>query len=128
MAMKNESGFSLISVIVAITMFSAGVLALSRTGAEVMRVQTQASSRSTAVAIARTHMETLRAQDPQDIVSEGTVMVDGEGKPNNQGTFSRTVKVQDVARNLKEIIVVVDYPRSGAAIELMTYAFFAGGT
>ena len=127
MAMKSESGFSLISVLVAITMFSAGVLALSRTGAEVMRVQTQSSLRSTAVAIARAHMETLRAQDPKDILSESAIKVDGEGKPNNQGSFTRTVNVEDAGRNLKEIRVVVDFPRSGAPIELMTYAFYVGG-
>jgi Tfp pilus assembly protein PilV len=127
MAMKNESGFSLISVLVAITMFSAGVLALSRTGAEVMRVQTQSASRSTAVAIARAHMETLRAQDPKDILSQAAIKVDREGKPNNQGSFSRTVKVEDAGKNLKEIRVVVDYPRSGGPIELMTYAFYVGG-
>jgi len=127
MAMKNESGFSLISVLVAISMFSVGVLALSRTGGEVMRVQTQSAARSTAVAIARAHMETLRAQDPTDIVSEATIKVDGEGKPNNQGSFSRTVKVEDAGQNLKEIRVVVDYLRSRAPIELMTYAFYVGG-
>jgi Tfp pilus assembly protein PilV len=127
MAMKNESGFSLISVLVAITMFSVGVLALSRTGAEVMRVQTQSSARSTAVAIARAHMETLRAMDPKDILSEAAIKVDGEGKPNSQGSFTRTVKVADAGRNLKEIRVVVDYLRSQAPIELMTYAFYIGG-
>ncbi len=127
MAMKNKSGFSLVSVLVAITLFSAGVLALSRTGAEVMRVQTQASARSTAVAIARAHMETLRAQNAKDILSEAAIKVDGEGKPNNQGSFTRTVKVEDAGRNLKEIRVVVDYPRSRAPIELMTYAFYIGG-
>ena len=126
--MKNESGFSLISVLVAITMFSAGVLALSRTGAEVVRVQTQASARSTAVGIARAHMEALRAQDPQDIEAEGVVTVNREGHPDNGGQFTREVKVQDVARNLKEIRVLVTYPRSSSAIELMTYAFFVGGS
>ena len=91
-----------------------------------MRVQTQASSRSTAVAIARAHMETLRAQDPRDILAEGAIKVDEEGKPNNQGAFTRTVQVEDAGRNLKEIRVYVDYPRSGAPIELMTYAFYVG--
>jgi Tfp pilus assembly protein PilV len=127
MAMKNESGFSLVSVLIAITMFSAGVLALSRTGAEVVRVQTQASARSTAVGIARAHMEALRARDPGDIESESAVTVDREGQPDNSGQFTRTVNVQDVTHNLKEIRVLVSYPRSTAPIELMTYAFFAGG-
>jgi len=125
--MKNESGFSLVSVLIAITMFSAGVLALSRTGAEVVRVQTQASARSTAVGIARAHMEALRAQDPSDIQSESAVKVDREGQPDNAGQFTRTVNVQDVTHNLREIRVLVSYPRATAPIELMTYAFFAGG-
>ncbi|UCG89069.1 MAG: prepilin-type N-terminal cleavage/methylation domain-containing protein [Gemmatimonadota bacterium] len=125
--MKNESGFSLVSVLVAITMFSAGVLALSRTGAEVVRVQTQASARSTAVAIARAHMEALRAQDPGDIQSESAVTVNREGQPDTGGQFTRTVNVQDVSKNLKEIRVLVSYPRAANPIELMTYAFFIGG-
>lgn len=125
--MKNESGFSLISVLVAISMFSVGVLALSRTGAEVVRIQTQASARSTAVGIARAHMEALRAQDPQDIESQSAVTVNREGQPDTSGQFTRTVNVQDVGRNLKEVRVLVTYPRSSAPIELMTYAFFIGG-
>ena len=125
--MRNESGFSLISVLVAISMFSVGVLALSRTGAEVIRVQSQASARSTAVGIARAHMEALRAQDPQDITSQAAVTVNREGRPDTGGQFIRTVNVQDVARNLKEVRVLVTYPRSSAPIELMTYAFFIGG-
>lgn len=125
--MRNESGFSLISVLVAITMFSAGVLALSRTGAEVVRAQTQASARSTAVGIARAHMELLRAQDPEDIQSESAVTVNREGQPDNSGGFTRTVNVQDVSHNLKEIRVLVSYPRGTTSVELMTYAFFSGG-
>jgi Tfp pilus assembly protein PilV len=127
MAMKSESGFSLISVLVAISMFSVGVLALSRTGAEVARIQTQASARSTAVGIARAHMEALRAQDPKDIASAATVTVNREGQPDTGGQFTRTVIVQGVSKNLKEVRVLVTYPRSSAPIELMTYAFFLGG-
>lgn len=125
--MKNENGFSLVSVLVAITMFSAGVLALSRTGAEVVRVHTQVSARSTAVGIARAHMEFLRAQDPTNIQSESAVTVNGEGQPDAGGHFTRTVNVQDLSQNLKEIRVLVSYPRSTTPIELMTYAFFSGG-
>lgn len=126
--MNREAGFSLISVLVAITMFSAGVLALSRTGAEVLRVQTNAGNRSTAVAIARAHMEAVRAQDPGDLASESGITVNRQGQPDAQGVYTRQVKVENVASNLKQVTVTVDYPRAVKPIELVTLAFFAAGT
>ena len=69
----------------------------------------------------------LRAQDPQDIESQSAVTVNREGQPDTGGQFTRTVNVQGVGMNLKEIRVLVTYPRSSAPIELMTYAFFVGG-
>lgn len=123
--MKNESGFSLISVLVAITVFSAGVLALSRAGAEVVRVHTDAAQRSNAVAIARAHMEAIRALDPALIVSQSAVTVDEEGAPDGSGAYTRTVVVTDLTSTLKEIVVQVDFPRATTPVELMTYAFHA---
>ncbi|HSM16834.1 MAG TPA: prepilin-type N-terminal cleavage/methylation domain-containing protein, partial [Gemmatimonadales bacterium] len=62
MAVRKDAGFSLIAVLVAIVLLSIGLLAISRASTQVLAMHTSAASRSAGLAVARTHMETLRSQ------------------------------------------------------------------
>ena len=123
--MRNESGFTMISVIVAVAMFSAMVLAMSSTGAAVVEAHRSASVRGTAVSIARGHLEVVRSSDPSKLTSAAAVKVNEYGQPDPTGVFSRSVTVGDEAQNLKSVRVTVDYPQSKMPVELMTLVFFS---
>ena len=122
--MRKESGFTMISVMMAVAMFGAMVLTMSKTGAAVVEAHRFSSLRGTAVAIARGHLEVIRSSDPADLVSQSAVWVDRYGQPDPGGIFSRSVTVGDEAQNLKSVRVTVDYPQSSVPIELMTLVFF----
>lgn len=121
--MRREDGFTILSVLVAIVMLSIGILALSRSGTQAMAVQTLAGNRSTALAICRTYMETVRSRPPPQVTSESPVKVDATGTANPNGVFTRSVVVKNVRHNLKEVRVIVEFPRSNVPIELVTLAY-----
>jgi len=121
--MSNERGFTMISTMVAIILLSIGLIALSATGAGVVRAHTAAGGRSSALAIARAHLEALRTQPTQDLDSEDPLRVNGEGIADGTGAYVRSVEVIDVTHNLKQVAVRVAYPRSNLPVELVTLAF-----
>ncbi len=121
--MRRKDGFTIISVLVAIVMLSIGILALSRTGTQAMAAQTLAGNRTTALAIGRSYMEAVRSRPPDQVVSESAVTVDETGTVNSNGVFTRSVEVRGVSHNLKEVRVIVEFPRSKRPIELVTLAF-----
>ncbi len=121
--MRRKDGFTIISVLVAIVMLSIGVLALSRSGTQAMAAQTLAGNRTTALAIGRSYMEAVRSRPPDQVQSEPAVQVDETGTVNPNGVFTRSVVVTDVRHNLKEVRVIVEFPRSGVPIELVTLAY-----
>jgi len=125
MGVRKDSGFSLIAVLVAIVLLSIGLLAISRASTQVLTMHTSAASRSAGLAVARTHMETLRSQDPATIVSQSEVVVNAEGQLDASGPFYRTVVVDSISHNLKAIRVRVTWPRASAPVELVTMAFFS---
>ncbi len=121
--MRRENGFTIISVLVAIVMLSIGILALSRSGTQAMAAQTLAGNRTTALAIGRSYMEDVRSRPPAQVLSEAAVQVDKTGTVNSGGVFTRSVVVTDVRHNLKEVRVIVEFPRSKVPIELVTLAY-----
>lgn len=121
--MRREDGFTIISVLVAIVLLSVGILALSRSGTQSMAAQTLAGNRSTALAIGRAHMEAVRSRPPAEVLSESAVPVDATGTVNSDGPFTRSVVVNSVRHNLKEIRVIVEFPRSRVPLELVTLAY-----
>ncbi len=121
--MRREDGFTIISVLVAIVMLSVGILALSRSGTQAMAAQTLAGNRTTALAIGRAYMEAVRSRPPAQVLSESPVNVDETGTASPNGVFTRSVEVTDVRHNLKEVRVIVEFPRSKVPIELVTLAF-----
>ena len=123
--MRKDAGFSLIAVLVAIVVLSIGLLSISRTSTQILTMHTAVSSRSAALAVARSHMETVRSQDPATLGSESAVTVTGEGEIASYGPYTRTVVVDSISHNLKRIRIQVTWPRASAPVELVTMAFFS---
>lgn len=122
--MRNDAGFSLISVLTAIVLLSVGLLAVSRASSQMLAMHTVAAKRSAALAVARTHMEAVRGQDPATIGSESAVTVNGEGEATAYGPYTRTVVVDSISHNLKRIRIQVTWPRATTPVELVTMAFY----
>ena len=120
---KRNNGFTIISVLVAIVMLSVGILALSRTGTMAMASQNAAGLRTTALAIARAHMEDVRSRPAIEVLSESPVQVDRRGAVVSGGRFTRSVEVADARHNLKRIKVIVAFPRGRVPVELITLAY-----
>ncbi len=120
---KRNDGFTIISVLVAIVMLSVGILALSRSGTMAMVSQNTAGLRTTALAIARGHMERVRSRPANEVVSESPVQVDETGTVVAGGRFTRSVEVATVRHNLKQIKVIVVFPTGVAPVELITLAY-----
>lgn len=120
---RNEQGFSLLSVMIAVVILAVGILALAKTSAGVVHAGTAAASRTEAVSLARAYMEEVRSRPPASLVSEAAVAVDREGVINAAGPYSRQVIVTDLATNLKNVRVVVIMPNNPIPVELVTLAF-----
>ena len=120
---RRKDGFTIISVLVAIVMLSMGILALSRTGTIAMASQNTAGLRTTALAIARAHMEEVRSRPSIDVVSEAKVAVNETGTVISTGVFTRQVEVESVRHNLKQIRVLVTFPGGPVPVELLTLAY-----
>jgi type IV pilus assembly protein PilV len=120
---STRSGFSMVSILIAIVLLAMGVMALSRASAEVFRAHTTSGGRTQALAIARGHMELVRSQPPVDLASEGPVRVDESGVADPAGPYTRSVEVEDVRHNLKRIKVTVAFPRAEQPVEIVTFAF-----
>lgn len=123
--MRKDAGFSLIAVLVAIVVLSIGLLTISRASTQILTMHTAVSSRSAALAVARSHMEAVRSQDPATLGSESAVTVNGEGDIDSYGPYTRTVVVDSISHNLKRIRIQVTWPRASAPVELVTMAFFS---
>jgi Tfp pilus assembly protein PilV len=123
--MRKDAGFSLIAVLTAIVLLSVGLLAVSRASTQMLAMHTTAASRSAALAVARTHMEAVRSQDPATLGSESAVTVNGEGEIDAYGTYTRTVVVDSISHNLKRVRIQVSWPRAEVPVELVTMAFFS---
>jgi len=121
--MRNERGFTLISVLIAVVILAIGILALAKTSAGVVRASTEAATRTEAVSVARAYMEDVRSRQPINLVSEAAVSVDRDGQLNVSGPYSRSVVVSDVSSNLKSVRIVVTMPNATVPVELVTLAY-----
>lgn len=128
--MKNaRAGFTLISVMIALVMMSIGVLALSRTLTASVEANTRAANRTVALDIARQRMEFLRAQPSASLsgfAEPSGVKVDGDGHPNGQGAYTRSVIMNGIRTGLMQVTVRVEWARMSTPVELVTF-FYTGG-
>ena len=100
-------GFTLISVIIAIVLLSVGVLALAGANATALRVFNTEGIRTTAMQIARSHLESLRGRDPTTLTSESATAVNELGVPTTGGRFQRQVTVAQIDSALVRVQVQV---------------------
>ena len=120
---KHQRGFTLVSVLVAITLLTFGLMALARTQSVMVRAQSTMATRSTALVIAQTYTEVIRSRDPATLASEAPVQVDAAGQPSAQGQYRRSTVVTNDATNLLRVTISVDYPQSVAPIQIITLIY-----
>lgn len=121
---RGRAGFTLISVIIAIVLLSVGILALAGANATALRVFNTEGVRTTAVQIARSHLESLRGRDPSTLTSEAAVAVNELGAPTAGGRFSRLVTVTTVDSALVSVRVqVTPTTGTGRPVVLETQIF-----
>ncbi len=125
--LRARAGISLVATMVAIFLLGSGAMALAAANASSLRSRTTAGSRGTALAIARTHIEELRAGDPWTLASSTAIPVDGDGIPRSDGRYSRRVTVTEVRSNLVRIDVAVTGPGVNAPLTVSTNVY-RGGT
>lgn len=97
--MKNEKGFSLLSVIVAMVLMGIGVLTMTNAMVRAQQLETRSDLRQAADVIANGYLEEILTRDPRTIISESSVIVDVDGNESETGAFTRTVTVE-VARRV----------------------------
>jgi Tfp pilus assembly protein PilV len=121
--MRKESGFTLISVMIALILLSVGIMALARASGEVAAARTTSAVKTNAVAIARGHMEWLRSRPPQDLTDEAAVRVNSAGEIDGAGPYTRSVKLAAQSSTLLNVKVIVDYPRAKVPVEIVTLIY-----
>ena len=122
---KNEAGFSLISVLIAVVMLSVGLVALARSQAMLMTSQNRQANANTALSIARGYMEQVRGRDPWTLATEAPIAVDEYGIANPAGTYRRGMDVSLDANNLARVTVRVTFPRMTQPVEVITLIYRA---
>ena len=118
----RRAGFTLISVLVAITLLSVGIMALARMQFTIVRVTREESSRTMALQLATTYLEEVRSRDPWTLSTEAATAIDSTGAVNAAGTFTRQLTVTNLGTQLLRVTVAVT-PRDARAISLQTMIF-----
>ncbi len=127
-AVSQRPGFALLSLMVAVVLLATGVMAIGAANTARLRSQTQSTSRSAALNVARSYLERVRGRDPWSLSNEPVVRVDGSGElALLTGEFTRELRVTVDRANLLTLEVIVTGPRMPAPIRLMTN-MYRGGT
>lgn len=124
---RVRSGFTIISMLVAIILLAVGMMSLATASANTITMQTLAQNRTNAIAIARGYLEQVRTRDPWTVVSESAVRLDADGTTSAMGAFQRAMVVTVTRQNLLRIDLTVTYPRGTQPVALTT-SFFRGNS
>lgn len=110
--LRDERGFGMASVLVAMVLLAVGVVALSSSSAFLVSLQTDASVRSTAAAIGVAYMEEVKQRPPWSLASESPTLVNEIGDADSAGVFTRTLTVSDdpSSPDVARAKVDVEYP------------------
>ncbi len=119
---RPDAGMGLISVIVALTLLSVGILSLTQVLTQSVSMQTVTSQRTTALDVARSYMEQVKGRDPLTLVTESAVQVNERGELDGSGVFTRELTIVSVSLHLVEATVTVTLPRSNP-IQLVTWIY-----
>ena len=120
---ENRAGFTLVGVLVAIIVVSVGLTAILSAQINASAMQRNATLRTGAIEIARSHMETLKARDPRTVVAEDAVQVDAAGLASASGIFERSVAVDAGGQGLRQVTVRVTFPGARRPVELVTLLY-----
>ncbi len=109
---RDERGFGMVSVLVAMVLLAVGVVALSSSSAFLVSLQTDASARSTASAIGVAYMEEVKQRPASSLASESPTAVNEIGEADSLGVFIRTLTVSDdpSSPDVARTTVDVEYP------------------
>ncbi|HEY0931830.1 MAG TPA: prepilin-type N-terminal cleavage/methylation domain-containing protein [Gemmatimonas sp.] len=124
---RVRSGFTLISMIVAVTLLTVGLLSLAGANSQTIVLQTISQNRTNAIAIARAYVEQVRTRDPWLLKTEPVARLNSEGATVANGPYVRTMTVTEVRQNLIRIEVRVDFPRGNKPVLLTTMMFRGNG-
>ncbi len=124
---RARSGFTLVSMIVAIVLLTVGILALGNANTNTIKYQTMAQNRTNAVAIGRAYLEEVRVRNPWNLVSEAAITVGADGLPSASGPYSRSMQVSEARNNLLLVELLVDFPRAEKPVRLTTYQYRGNG-
>lgn len=88
-----EGGFGMVSVLVAIVLLAAGVVALSTSSVFVSSLRNEAAVRSVAASIALGYMEDIKTRERGTLASEDPARINEKGELEEGGDFLRVVDV-----------------------------------
>ena len=120
---RDERGFTLISVLLAVMILIIGLVALARTQTLLTAAESGVSNRSVALSVATAYLEQLRGADPSTLVSEAPVAVDADGQPSASGPYQRSTVVTLDQTNLVRLRVLVAYPHGPNPVELVALLY-----
>jgi hypothetical protein len=91
--MAGEGGYGMVSVLVAIVLLAAGVVALSTSSVFVSSLRNEAAVRSVAASIALGYMEDIKTRARGTLASEDPAKINEKGELDEGGDFLRVVDV-----------------------------------
>ncbi len=116
----GESGFSLMSTILAMMLLGLAVSALSSSTVFIVAARTDSAVRTKATAIAVSYLEEVKTRSEGAVKAEAATQVNESGAIDPAGRFTRSLDVNDASglANTKRLTVTVGYP-SGMGRERM---------
>lgn len=120
---RTEEGFTLISVMIAVSMLTIGLLALARSQTSLTKAQGGTSMRAVAYGIARSYAEDVRGRPATAIVTESATLVDNQGIPSGTGVYTRSMIVSSDSPRLYRVTIQVAYPQGTQPVQLVTLIF-----
>ncbi|HKS07032.1 MAG TPA: prepilin-type N-terminal cleavage/methylation domain-containing protein [Gemmatimonadaceae bacterium] len=125
MSAPRRDGFTLISVIIAITLLSVGVMALAGAQFTAVRQTRLELQRTQAIQLVSAYAEEIRSRNPWTLTNEGPVSVDSTGAVNPAGRYTRRVVVTDEGTQLLRAVITVQ-PRNAKVVRIETLIFKSG--
>jgi Tfp pilus assembly protein PilV len=127
-SLAGESGYGMVSVLVAIVLLSAGVVVLSSSSVFLTSLRNEASVRTVAASIALGYMEEIKTRDRATLASEDPAKINERGELDEGGDFLRVVDVEPDTSVVESVRVKVRVGYPGPlgrtrAVEVVTIIY-----